>query len=113
MLRPIGAFSCRPGGTAPLNLAVRVSNHASEPLMIRTIRLTTPAGQAVSFEPAERAVNTLLEASQTEVIPVHVTAAVATDLKRPYRAKQIRAEIEFETRAARFWETFDLTDVQL
>ncbi|HEX6177979.1 MAG TPA: hypothetical protein VF057_06440 [Thermoanaerobaculia bacterium] len=113
MLRPIGAFACRPGGTAPLNLAVRISNHAAEAVMVRTIRLTTPVGQAVSFEPSHHAVNTFLEASQTDIIPVHITAAVGAEVKRPYRAAHIRAEIEFETGGARFWETFDLTDVQL
>jgi hypothetical protein len=112
-IRPIGSLSCGPGGTAPLNLAVRVSNHARESIMIRTIRLTTPESQLIAFEPKDNVVNGFLEGSQTDVFPVTVTASVAPDCPRPFRAKAIRAEIEFEARGKRFWETFDLTDIPL
>lgn len=113
MVRPFGSLSCGLGQTAPLLLGVRVSNRAAESIMIRTIRLTTPEGQEISFEPQDHAVNGFLEASQTEVFPVKTNVRVAPDCKTPYRAKSIRAQIEFEVRGTRFWETFELANIPL
>lgn len=112
MIRPIGSLSCAPGSTAPLNLAVRITNRATESIMIRTIRLTTPSNQRITLEPSESVINGFLEASQTDIFPVLVTATAAANARRTDPVS-IKAEIEFEARGVRFWETFELTDVPL
>lgn len=112
MIRPIGSLSCAPGSTAPLNLAVRITNRATESIMIRTIRLTTPDNQRITLEPSESVINGFLEAAQTDIFPVLVTARAAANARRTDPVS-IKAEIEFEARGVRFWETFELTDVPL
>ena len=112
MIRPIGSLACGPGGTAPLNVAVRVTNRATESLMIRTIRLTTPSGQRISLEPSESVINGFLEAGQTDIFPVLVTVSLAADARRTDPVS-IKAEVEFEGRSVRFWETFELENVPL
>ena len=112
MIRPIGSLSCAPGGTAPLNLSVRITNRATESIMIRTIRLTTPANQRITLEPSESVINGFLEAAQTDIFPVLVTARAAASARRTDPVS-IKAEIEFEARGVRFWETFELPDVPL
>ncbi|HET7706793.1 MAG TPA: hypothetical protein VFM36_11950 [Thermoanaerobaculia bacterium] len=112
MIRPIGSLSCAPGSTAPLNLAVRITNRATESIMIRTIRLTTPDNQRITLEPSESVINGFLEAAQTDIFPVLVTAKAAASARRTDPVS-IKAEIEFEARGVRFWETFELTDVPL
>ena len=113
MIRPLGGLSCSPGGTAPLNLGIRITNRATESLMVRTIRLSTPVGQQIAFESKEHVVNGFLEGTQTDVFPVTVTATVAPECARPFRAKTILADIEFEARGVRFRETFELSDIAL
>ncbi len=112
MIRPIGSLSCAPGSTAPLNLAVRITNRATESIMIRTIRLTTPDNQRITLEPSESVINGFLEAAQTDIFPVRVTARAAANARRTDPVS-IKAEIEFEARGVRFWETFELKDVPL
>jgi hypothetical protein len=112
VIRPIGSLSCAPGSTAPLNLAVRITNRATESIMIRTIRLTTPENQRITLQPSESVINGFLEASQTDIFPVLVTAKAAANARRTDPVA-IKAEIEFEARGVRFWETFELTDVPL
>lgn len=112
MIRPIGSLTCAPGSTAPLNLAVRITNRATESILIRTIRLTTPDDQRITFQPSESVINGFLEAAQTDIFPVVVTAKAAANARRTDPVS-IRAEIEFEAGGVRFWETFDLKDVPL
>ena len=112
MIRPIGSRGCAPGSTARLNLAVRITNHATESIMIRTIRLSTPDNQRITLEPSESVINGFLEGTQTDIFPVLVTATAAADARRADPVS-IRAEIEFEARGVRFWETFELKDVPL
>jgi hypothetical protein len=112
MIRPIGSLSCAPGSSAPLNLAVRITNRATESIMIRTIRLTTPANQRITFQPSESVINGFLEGTQTDIFPVLVTAHAAANANRTDPVS-IKAEIEFEARGIRFWETFELANVPL
>jgi hypothetical protein len=111
-IRPIGSLACGPGGTAPLNLAVRVTNRATESIMIRTIKLSTPAGQRVTLQPSESVINGFLEGGQTDIFPVLVTVSLAADARRTDPVS-IKAELEFEARGVRFWETFELENVPL
>ena len=112
MIRPIGSLACAPGSTARLNLAVRITNHATESIMIRTIRLSTPDNQRITLEPSESVINGFLEGTQTDIFPVAVTAKAAVGAPRTAPVT-IKAEIEFEARGVRFWETFDLKNVPL
>lgn len=112
MIRPIGSLTCAPGSTSSLNLAVRITNRATESIMIRTIRLSTPRTQRITLEPSESIINGFLEAAQTDIFPVLVTATAAPNARRTDPVS-IKAEIEFEARGVRFWETFELNDVPL
>lgn len=113
MIRPIGSLSCEPGGTAPLNLAVRVTNRASESIMVRSVRIVTADGQRVSINSEELPVNGFLEASQTDIFPVTVTAVASEKITDRSLPVSLRAEIEFEARGVRFREVFDLSNVPL
>ena len=112
MIRPIGSLACGPGGTAPLNLAVRVTNRATESIMIRTIKLSTAPDQPITLQPSESVINGFLEGGQTDIFPVLVTVSLAADARRSDPVS-IKAEVEFEARGVRFWETFDLENVPL
>lgn len=80
--------------------------------MIRTIRLTTPGNQRITFQPSESVINGFLEGMQTDIFPVLVTAHAAAHADRA-KPVSIKAEIEFEARGVRFWETFELENVPL
>jgi hypothetical protein len=113
MIRPIGSLACGPGGTAPLHLGVRVTNRASESIMIRSVRITTPEGQRVAIHSGDVAVNGFLEASQTDIFPVTVTAMASDKITDRSLPVSLRAEIEFEARGVRFREVFDLANLPL
>lgn len=112
-VRTAGSLFFGSGTSAPLNLDVTVTNRASVPMTVRSIRISSPGMMQFTVRPAQKMFATILEPGETKTFPLSTTAIASRSRLSPTEPLNLRADIDFETNGRRFKEIFNFPSVAM
>lgn len=112
-IRPAGSLFFGSGTTAPLNLDVTVTNRASVPIKVRSIRISSPGMVQYAIRPTEKIVSTTLAPGQSRTFAVNTTAVAGSSRLSPTEPLSLRADIDFEADGRSYREIFNFPRISM
>lgn len=83
------------GFTAPLDIDATVTNRSNAPLMIHSIRVTSPGMIQFTVRPEERFIRQTLAAGETKTFTIPLTLLASSAGIRPTEPLNLRADVDF------------------
>jgi hypothetical protein len=83
------------GFTAPLDVDATVTNRSNAPVMIHSIRVTSPGMIQFTVRPIQRLIRQTLAAGETKTFVIPLTLLASSAGIRPTEPLNLRAEVDF------------------
>jgi hypothetical protein len=99
------------GREAPASFEVDVTNQATVPLVVRSIRIASPGMVQYTILPRERIFKETIAPGETKTLPVDATAVASRGGLMAGEPLNVRVDVEFEASGRRFREIYSLLNV--
>jgi hypothetical protein len=103
-VQQLGSVFFGSGSTAPVTVAVGITNHAHEPIVIRRIRIETPGMMEYALYPVERLVNETIQAGDSRTVSISGTAVASRSRLTPREPLNARVQVDYTVNGKNYRE---------